>query len=692
MQSTPLITLSSIALDPVALTGGWLKVRANRGCCGIDGVDVDTFGRAIDGQVERLADELTCGRYQPAALRRCEIHPPGRKARVLGIPTVRDRVVQATVAQALSLAGELGFSNSSHGYRPGRSVGTAVAQVEQALGSGRQWVLDADILACFDNIPHRGLLATLAQWIDDGRVTELIEAWLKIGTVAPGTGIAQGSPLSPLLANLYLDQLDRVFGGAGIVHVRYADDFLAMTNTEEEARQAYVVAGSALTVLGLQIHPDKTHVVHAAQGFHFLGRNIVVPQSCMAKPTPAIPHTAVHELSSVLEASTNFVEVPAATSEAKDLEVPAEFSDHVSVAIDTASTLDSQEHPAFQTELKTLYLVEPGTHVRAEGERMIVMKEGKELGSFPIRQLDVILIIGNIGISAAAMRLAMAHQIPLVLLEANGRFSGIVDAHDSRFLAVHDAQYRLAADAAKSLQVARSIVVAKINNGLVVLQRHHQGDAGPTAAAEVDRALDALRQMRAQSRQVRTLEILRGCEGFAAKSFFAGLRALVGPEWRFAERVRRPPTDPINAMLSFGYSLLYHNVFALTKAVGLNPHRGNLHLPRPNHPALVSDLMEVFRSPIVDALVLSLVRQGRIRPHDFDTTPEGCLFKTNARKRFIHGFEARMTGAVQSEGASSSTPLITGEGGYRAKLGREVKAYVDFVRGTAPNFVPLLVR
>src|ERR1035437_4160628 len=128
MQSTPLIPLSSIALDPAALTGGWLKVRANRGCCGIDGVDVDTIGRAIDGQVELLADELTCGRYQPTALRRCEIHPPGRKIRVLGIPTVRDRVVQATVAQALSLAGERGFSDSSHGYRPGRSVGTAVAQ------------------------------------------------------------------------------------------------------------------------------------------------------------------------------------------------------------------------------------------------------------------------------------------------------------------------------------------------------------------------------------------------------------------------------------------------------------------------------------------------------------------------------------------------------------------------------------
>lgn len=140
--------------------------------------------------------------------------------------------------------------------------------------------------------------------------------------------------------------------------------------------------------------------------------------------------------------------------------------------------------------------------------------------------------------------------------------------------------------------------------------------------------------MRVLARSTNTLEALRGCEGFAAKSFCAALKEIVGPAWGFDGRNRRPPRDPVNAMLSFGYALLSHNVFALAKAQGLNTHVGYLHPARPGHPALVSDLIEEFRAPVVGRLILTLITEGRLRPDDFSSSTEnGCLLNPPASRR-----------------------------------------------------------
>ena len=143
------LSSANIPLNVTALNRGWLKVRANHGAAGADHISITTFGQSLDNQLTRLADELANQTYVPSPLRRCEIRPAGKKARVLGIPTVRDRVVQATVTQALTPLAEQRFIDASHGYRPRRSVATALTQVDHALRNGNHWVLDADIRTCF---------------------------------------------------------------------------------------------------------------------------------------------------------------------------------------------------------------------------------------------------------------------------------------------------------------------------------------------------------------------------------------------------------------------------------------------------------------------------------------------------------------------------------------------------------------
>lgn len=255
------------------------QVEANKGAAGVDHVSVQTFGERREEEVARLSEQLRQGAYRPQRVRRVHIPKPGSKeTRPLGIPTVRDRVVQAAVVKVIGPIFERDFAEQSYGFRPGRGCKDALRRVDQLLQAGYTFVVDADLKSYFDTIPHDRLLARLRTKIGDGRVLSLIESFLQAGILdgteewTPEAGAPQGAVLSPLLSNVYLDPLDHLLAGWGIEMVRYADDFVILCRTAEEAGRALELVRQWTADNGLTLHPAKTKIVDAqAEGFDFLG-------------------------------------------------------------------------------------------------------------------------------------------------------------------------------------------------------------------------------------------------------------------------------------------------------------------------------------------------------------------------------------------------------------------------------------
>ena len=229
---------------PATLTAAWEKVRANDGAAGVDRQSMERFAANSEVYLAELSRELRTGEYRPAAIRRVMISKGNGGMRPLGIPTVKDRIAQTAVKFALEPILEAQFHAGSFGFRPGRGCKDALREVDRLVKSGHCFVVDADLKSYFDSIPHDKLMARLRTWVSDGRVLELVERWLKQEIVSecerwtPTGGTPQGAVISPLLANLYRRPLDVLMGERGFSMVRYADDFVVLCESPEQAQEA----------------------------------------------------------------------------------------------------------------------------------------------------------------------------------------------------------------------------------------------------------------------------------------------------------------------------------------------------------------------------------------------------------------------------------------------------------------------
>jgi RNA-directed DNA polymerase len=266
--------------DRGTLAASWEGVARNRGAAGGDGVSIERFAAHAERYLDELVAELQAGRHRPSAVRRMYIPKSGGGKRPLGIPTVKDRIVQGALKRVLEPIFEWEFRPESYGFRPGRGAKDALREVDAALKAGRHWVVDADLKGYFDNIPHDALMEEVQARISDGRVLALIDAYLKADILdgleqwTPTGGTPQGAVISPLLANLYLHGLDCRMSERGYRIVRYADDFVILCRDETEARAALHEVQTWCAARRLTLHPDKTHIGdcrRSGEGFEFLG-------------------------------------------------------------------------------------------------------------------------------------------------------------------------------------------------------------------------------------------------------------------------------------------------------------------------------------------------------------------------------------------------------------------------------------
>jgi len=266
---------------PANLTSAFHKVWKNGGSAGADEQTVAHFARRAEEELQRLHEQLRGGAYRPQPVRRAWIDKPGsNEKRPLGIPAVRDRIVQGALRHVLEPIFETDFAEHSYGFRPGKGAKDALRRVDTLLKAGHVWVVDADLKSYFDTIPHDRLLALVKERVADGRVLALVESFLRAGVLEESKGwqptergTPQGGVISPLLANLYLNPLDHQMAAAGWAMVRYADDFVILCRSEAEAHAALAAVRAWVNEAGLTLHPEKTRVVDASApgGFDFLG-------------------------------------------------------------------------------------------------------------------------------------------------------------------------------------------------------------------------------------------------------------------------------------------------------------------------------------------------------------------------------------------------------------------------------------
>ncbi len=331
-----------------------------------------------------------------------------------------------------------------------------------------------------------------------------------------------------------------------------------------------------------------------------------------------------------------------------------------------------------------LYIVEQGAKLSIERRRLLVRKSGELIARVPLAHINAVIIFGNVSLTTPAIKRLMRAGIDVVFLTRHGRYEGRLVGPLTRFGQLRQAQYDVLHDTAFKLAVAQVIVRGKCLNMRTMLQRYQRQQPHPDLAASIER----LGWLADRVLRTTRLNALLGVEGSAAAAYFSVFRRLFKRDWPFEKRRRRPPPDPVNVLLSFGYTLLTRCLEASVSLVGLDPYLGVLHTPSYGRPSLALDLVEEFRSIVVDSVVLRCLNNDLVAPADFtpgDTPQRPIVLSEGGKRRFIQAFEQRLETSIQHP--------VTGENmTYRRAFEIQTRLLARCFRDRQPTYQPFRVR
>lgn len=617
------------ATSPEALFDGWARVSANRGAAGGDGVSCETFGIETHRRIAVLSQDLRNGKYQPGPVRNVDIPKTSGGLRKLTIPCVRDRVAQSSVAILLTPLLDREFEEGSFGYRPGRSVKQAVELVRRLRTDGFEWTVDADIERYFDSIPHDRLMERVRQSISDSPLTELIALWLETGS-PDGRGVAQGSPLSPLLSNLYLDDLDEALADQGIRVVRFADDFVLLTRDRGTAEKALQLTSRLLAGQGLALNAEKTRVRGFDETLRFLG-HLFVRSWLMPDPDRSTETQAEDLLRRVAE-----------TDRREDAEAQQRSRER-----------EDDEAAGYDRGLRVLYLAEPGRQLRLQNQSFAVHEapsdadedEGRRLAAVHHTRVDRIDLGPHADVDVVTLRHALSSETPVAFMNGHGETLGLLAPSLSPHAERHLAQARHRLDDQLRLDLARRFVDGRLRNQRALLRRLNHRRGSETVVS----VLTGLNRSIAKSAHAKSIKQLLGYEGDATKSFWRAWSSLLLHGYSLTSRHRRGARDAVNIVLNLTASLLARDIGAMLGRRGLHPGFGVLHGAANGDDGCVYDLMEEFRAPMVEGLALYLLNNRVVNAEHFEDVPgSGMRLKTAGLTAAIRGYEERASSLVKS--------------------------------------------
>ncbi|RJO64445.1 MAG: CRISPR-associated endonuclease Cas1 [Myxococcales bacterium] len=615
---------------------------------GVDDVGKDEFLDTLTFEMPRLAAALRSGRLEPAPLRGVALREEkeGReKLRPLAIPTLRDRFLQRAVLQELDPAVEQLLEDSAFAYRKGLSRRTAQRAVDKARQEGYVHVLDADVRAFFDEVDWERLRDRLAAYFGDDPAVDALLAWVGAPiqfmgrTIARRRGLPQGAVVSPLLANLYLDQFDEAIEARGFKLVRYADDFVILAKRREDLKQARILAEAELARLGLELSAAKTRETTFDGGFQFLGslfcRSLLLDVDRASGKVTAV----LDRLPKDWPRDGKTAELSGWLAEAAVIAAP----DEDGPPAEAAPARWRASVPPPDAQRRSVYVVSGGVKLYGRKRGLWIEKEGETPQLAAWEDISELVLMGGRYVSSSVIQRAMDRRIPIAFYKRNGEPLGLLLPDKVRSPSpTAMQQWEWARDEAARLEAARALVLAKIRNVRVLVHRRKSD-------AALERTLWSLET---QATRAASVDALRGVEGQAAHAYFSRW-----PDWLrplgdgFPGRRARGASDPVNVMLNYLYTQLFRLAHLSALSAGLDPYLGVLHEGKGRYAALAADLMEPFRF-LVDRVVHNAVNHGVVGERDFIEGSKGpykLLLRTVATRRLIEDYEELLARPVAEE-------------------------------------------
>lgn len=537
------------------------------------------------GHIANLARE---GLYKPAPVFHTDIPRKDGTVRHLALPSPEDTILQRCVIAAVGPALDLFFEGSSLAYRKGLGRHRAARRIKYAYDKGYHWAVRADFHHFFDAISHELLETKLLAYLADPSLVDLIMRWVRGGAPETGRGLPTGAPISPLLANLFLDQFDERVAAEGAWLVRYADDFLVLFKEENEAAKLVARVRELAAELQLELNEQKTGVISVATPFEFLGFRFFLQDRWMYSENGRprrIDELGWEEAGKGGWAPPSHISLPG--------ESPRPSPDGESAAI-----------------------VGPGvTELKAEDEVLCVRYEdARPPVNLPLTQLNMLVVLGSPALTHGVLEQFARHDIPCIFASEHGHPRGMLVtstfSDDAQLIA---AQVRTAAEPARRLAIAKALVSAKLCNYAAL------ADACPGKDDDHETG-PALRALALECAGAPTIEVLLGMEGSGAARWYGGLGRRLPRGFQFTRRHAPGAADPVNVLINMAQSYLYRLTVLAVLEAGFSPVIGIFHRPRGSHAALASDLQEPFRH-LMDRAVLEVLATAT--PRDFVKTSEG---------------------------------------------------------------------